>query len=149
MTVRIVMFHPDGRALCGMDGNHGEGHAAAWVSDVAAQIEREFGVVPVVVEFDPVAGGDDAKETIRSLHELRLDLHARPDGTLEPVTIARKALPVCQAMRVLHAPAHVAGKRHTMRNRGRALGELAHEWRMASDSTYRRNHERARRARGG
>lgn len=149
MACRIVMFHPDGRALCGLDAHHGDHHAAAWISDVVAQIELELAVTPIVVEYDPIAGGDDAKDVIRSLHELQLDAHARPDGRLELLGISRRGRHACRALRVLHAPADVAGDRRTIRNRGYPLAELAHDWRHASDAQYRRNYTRARRAREG
>ena len=98
-----------------------------------------------VIEIDPVAGGDEARDTVRRLHELRLETRQRPDGAHEIVGLHRRegetvgaTRPAAQALRVLHAPGHIATPRATIRNKPGAIAERAQRWRAQTHATHQR-----------
>jgi hypothetical protein len=161
MATRVILFHPDGHALYGIDGHHGDAHIAAWIDETVRQVRARFGLELVAVEYDPLASGQATRDLIgRALHELRLDTHVRPSGeaevsgitqvrpgrTVEGVGVMHERMPAARAVRVLQAPFAVAGGTCCIHNRRRGLGELAHDWRMSCDAAYRRAHERVERA---
>lgn len=90
MATRILIIDPFGDPLYGLDGHHGERHAAQWVAEMIDQVRRERGFDPVVVELHPAEGGDACRRgVICQLSRLRAELIALPDGRREMIALNR------------------------------------------------------------
>lgn len=133
MACRIVITDNTGAPLLACDAHHGDDHAAAWVTGALAQLAVAGVEDCLAVEFDPVAGGDASRETIRALHEMRVELRTRPDGLREVIGVSAGTQHVARSVRVLHAPADVAGPRCTLRNKPGDLAERARRWKETCD----------------
>lgn len=142
MAARIIAFDHSGVALYGIDAHHGDDHAAAWAEDVAALVRAELGIDPIIVEYDPTEGGAGARSTIQSIHEVRLDLHVRPDQQREITGMVRQGISVGRALRVLSAPSMIEGRRSSIRAKPGSLEARANRWRETSDIATRRARRR-------
>jgi len=145
MATRIIIVDSSGQPIFGCDSHHGDDHAAAWIEDSLALLAEQGITDAAVIEIDPVAGGDEARDTVRRLHELRLETRQRPDGAHEIVGLHRRegetvgaTRPAAQALRVLHAPGHIATPRATIRNKPGAIAERAQRWRAQTHATHQR-----------
>lgn len=152
MATRVVIFDAMGRARFGCDSGHGDDHAAAWIDDSLALLAEQGITGCTVVEFDPVEGGDAARDIIRSLHMLQLETRVRPDGLREVVGLHRgepgargKLQRAAHTVRVLVAPPHLHAPTATIRGKPGALAERARRWRERTHP----HHARIARRTGG
>lgn len=125
-----------------MDGHHGDDHAACWVADIVAAVQAELGIIPIVVEYDVRVGGDEARSHIQAVHEVRLNIHARPDLLGEVNDVVRNGSSVCRAFRVLVAPAGIANPMSTLRGKRGDVSARAQRWLDVSDLATRRANRR-------
>jgi len=123
MATRILILNSSGHALCGLDGHHGELHAADWVQMQVARYAAA-GEDVTVVQWHPVAGGEAVlTDCLAQLHRLAMDTHTRPDGRSELLGLALRPEPAARgtphavggSWRLLHAPAVIHGQRHPLR----------------------------------
>jgi hypothetical protein len=139
MTVRILIVDPDSLApMFGMNGNHGDDHAAAWAVTMADAVEAQTGVRPLVIDYDPEEGGNVATDDIRAIHEVRLTAHPRPDGKVEMVGIGRGSRNCAKAIRVLDGPPRFIRSSAGIRGKGQSLEDRAARWQLATDPAARR-----------
>lgn len=139
MTVRMLIVDADSLApLFGLNGNHGDDHAAAWAVATADSVEQLTGRRPLVIDFDPPEGGNVATEDIRAIHEIAVNTHRRPDGLVELVGLGRGARNCARSVRVLDGPPQFIRSAAGIRGKGASLSERASRWQLVTDPAARR-----------
>lgn len=139
MAQRILIVGPDTRPLFGMDGHHGDDHAAAWIADSLALLAERGIAGCAVLELDTMEGGDGSRDIMRALDRLTVETRQRPDGRRELVGVHfDRTRPAARAVRILHAPDDWHGPRSTIRNKPGTLAARAQRWREQTHPTHAR-----------
>jgi hypothetical protein len=170
MATRILITDGNGWPIYGLDGHHGERHAAQWTAEVLATIKAETGIDGIAVELQPAEGGDAVRRgIIGNLHRLRAELRTLPDGRRELIALNRypdgsprdsraeigagRGLTKSQAaatpeafrgaLRVIAAPADIANPRTPIRIRRGRLNVPADQPRTHAEIRHARRAARA------